>query len=519
MTQYERCGRDSQTCRRRGRPGSATVVALLLMLVMTISGMGLAAMSLQSMRLARAQQAASVAFNISESGIERGIRYLRTQSGPPAGTTVFYPFGTTPIALGNGTYDVLIDPNDANPGLFLKQYRIRAVGRALGRQETIEAHVRMATLGAYAFLADNWPTSLNVDAANTIDGPFHINTLNNNPLRIAWSTSATSPIFRNGMLSVGNGGVNYVSPRAPNTEAEYQKIYQLGSAGYRTGVSPVTLPTGTTVQRDAAWGAGAGFPSTDGLYVPATGSTVAAGIYMRGTFDQLHFRIDGSGNQAMDLQQGSNQWTITVNRTANTTTVQKTAGTGSPTTTNLVGLPNGAIYCSGHINSMQGTLADSVMSGGSVASRNAYTVAVDSANGYDITVTGNIRYNTVPSNANPWDETANLRASSLGLIAEEVKIGATAPTTLRIDAIVVAGRSGGTGSFWSPAYNTKSPRGTVLVYGGVIANQGGATYTSTRGWIDSYTYDQRMRANPPPYFPPASVYERLSFRRVSAGAG
>lgn len=135
-------------------------------------------------------------------------------------------------------------------------------------------------------------------------------------------------------------------------------------------------------------------------------------------------------------------------------------------------------------------------------------------------VTDNIRYRTTPVASEAWDSTANSRAAYLGLVANEVRIGSTAPQHLRIDAVMVCGSAGGSGKFWAPSYATTTPVGTVTVYGGAVANVAGYTATTRpTGWYDSYYYDPRMRVNPPPHFPTTGLYQRLSFKRTSAGPG
>ncbi len=307
---------------------------------------------------------------------------------------------------------------------------------------------------------------------------------------------------------------------APTTEAEYQKIFELGSAGYRLGVSTISLPPSTSTQQAAAWGSSSGFPGTDGVYVPATGSICSSGIYMRGSFDRMLFRVTAPTTQVIELWQSGRNWTITIDRSANTTRILENNGGGPANITNLTGVPNGAIYCSGDILDLSGQLADSYVSGGTVVSRNAFTLSTDTAAGRDITVTSDIRYRTPPSNTEDWDSTTNLTAATLGLVSDEVRIAATAPTNFRIDATMVCGRPGANGKFWAPTYATKTPAGTVQVFGGVVANEAGITATTRpSGWYDSYYYDLRLRSNPPPYFPTTGLYQRLSFRRTSAGAG
>jgi hypothetical protein len=507
------------------RHGSATLLVLMLLLVMSVLGMATASSNLQALSLARLQQRSAVAYNVAESGADRGMYYIRSQTVAPTNTTAWDPFSGAQT-LGVGSYSVTITPNAANNTAPIKYYLVSCVGTYQGRSETVQAYIRTGSLAAYAFLADSWPSGAYIDNGNLIDGAMHINGTNGVPVEMHWSTSATTPIVSNGLFTTGLSSINW-QPRGPNTEAEYQKVFQDGTAGYKLGVASIPLPLNTTTQRAAAWPSSSGaYPTTNGLYVPNSGGLTAGGIYMVGDINSVVFRIPTSGGvpqttqQAIDITQGTNSWTITIDRVANTTTFAKTAGTGSPSSSTYVGQTNGVIYSAGSVLSLQGSLADSAMSGSTVTARNAFTLATDVVGGKNISVTNNILYNTQPSNTEAWDSTTNGRSAALGLVAKEVRIDNSAPNTLTIDAVMACGYQGSNGKFWAPTWSTHAP-GTVTVLGGTVANQAGITAaanssgTIVSGWLDSYIHDRRLRVNPPPHFPPAAVYERLSFQRTA----
>ncbi len=499
-------------CPKSQPRGSATLVSMMLMLVLTVLGLGLASSSLQALRLARGQQNASVAFNLAESGAERALRYLRVQSSPPPGTAAFDPFYGA-VAMGNGSYQVTIDPYDNNATVYLKRYTIRAIGTYQNRRETIEMVARLGTFGAYAFFFDRWNPGLQITEQNEVEGAAHTNGAGGTTMKVRWDPNATQPIF-NGLVTNVPTSITWTGPRAPVNEIELTKIFSEGAAGYRLGVSNIPLPTNTFIQRDAAWGSSSGFPTTTGVHIPTSGSALSAGIYIVGDVSKFQWSVTDGGNQKITIKQGTTTTDLVFDRAANSTTRTVTVGTGSPTTSSFTGTTNGAIYCTGHITDMSGTLADSAMNGSNLLERNAFTVTTDVQNQKNITVTGDILYTTQPNNSLPWDEPTNLRSAALGLVCNECKIADNAPTNFTIDAIMMAGGAGRTGKFWAPAYGTKSPRGRVELFGGCIANDAGATYTNTTGWVDDYRYDNRMRANPPPYFPTTGLYERLSWKRT-----
>src|SRR5205823_4636920 len=108
------------------------------------------------------------------------------------------------------------------------------------------------------------------------------------------------------------------------------------------------------------------------------------------------------------------------------------------------------------------------------------------------------------------------------IVARNVKIASTAPATLTIDGIVMAG-AGNTanGSFYAEQYNAR-PIGVLHLRGGVIQKARGPVGTfsggaQATGYAKDYSYDPRMRVQPPPFFPTTGGYDRLSWRRIGAG--
>lgn len=496
------------------RRGGATVMALLMLLVLMTAGMGLANGVIQANHLARVQQSSSQAFNLAESGAERALFYLRNLTSAPSTTAPFNPFGGS-VAMGDGTYNVTIDGQDNNASIHQRIFLITSVGTVRNRQETVQMRVRASTFGLYGTLFDKWVSGLLIGEDNRFYGPFHTNGAGNTKMVVGWSTTATQPIFYGPVTSVPTS-ITWHHPRAPQNEAEFLKIFKDGSAGYRLGVANVPLPSNTNVQRDKAWGSSTGFPTTDGVYVPAVGSTSSGGIYLRGDVTSMVFSVPAANQQRMTMVIGTKTWEVTVDRSANTTVLKQTAGTGSPSTTTRIGTTNGSIYCTGNVNSLSGTLGDSRMSGSTLVERNAFTLTTDVFNSKNVVVTGNLKYQTAPNTSENWDSTTNLKAAALGIVTNELQIGSTAPTNLDIHAAVLAGGAGRAGKFHAPTAGTKSPRGTVRLLGGCVANEPGWTYTSSTGWVDTYEYDTRMANNPPPYFPLDGLYDRLSWKRTSA---
>lgn len=503
----------------RRRRGSALLFATLMLMVLTIVGLTLVAGSLQSLRLARIQQNASTAFNVAESGAERGVFWLRQQSSPPSQTTAFDPFNGA-VTLGTGTYQVTIDPDDANPGVQAKRYLIRSVGTVGNRRETLELFIQLGNFGRYAYFTDYETSSVAsgpifFKAGDVIDGPAHSNNSSNSDFHVNW-TGSTQAIFRDTVTSVAPA-MDF-DPRTPNNENEWERVFDSGSRGFRVGVSRVELPENTDVQKVAAWGASSGFPGSNGVHIP-TGSP-DHGIYIRGDCT-MDFSVTSQGWQKIIIKQGSTTYTINIKHASNQHTIQ----VGSGATTTYTGVTNGVIYCTGNITSLEGQIADSYMSGNTLVARNAYTIATDVLNNKSVTVTNNLTYNTKPVRSQAWDSVTNLRSPAMGIVARNVIVGSSAPQDMSIDAVLLAGgRTTTDGSFYVSNWSSKKPTGTLNLLGGVIQKKRGpvgtfnsSTGTTNTGYDKNYVYDQRMAVNPPPYFPTTGTYERLSFRTVSSG--
>jgi hypothetical protein len=503
----------------RARRGSAMVFALAVLLVMMIAGMSLAATTMQSLFSAKMQRNASSAFNAAESGAENAILYLRKQSSPPSNLTAWDPFSGTQT-LGTATYRVTITPDPNNPNVDLKRYVVRSQGIASTRQETVELFVQLGNFGRFAYFTDYEQSSITAGAiwfkaGEVIDGPAHSNNSNNTDFSINYNGSTTS-IFKDILTSVSST-IDY-NPSAPTNETTFQRVYAQGSRGFRTSVNRIELPVSSDRQKIAAWGSTSNFPTTTGVTVPNAGGLATGGIYINGD-STVTFSDTTEGWQRIVIVQGTTTTTITVKLGSNQTVI--TRGT---TTTTLTGAPNGAIYSTGNITSLSGTIADSIVTNGVITQRNAYTIATDVVNDKGVTITGNLRYETAPDKTKDWNDPVNLRSAALGVVARDITIGSAAPSNLTLHGVMLAGgRNTADGSFSVTGYNTRAG-GTLNLVGGLIQKMRGpvgtfnpSTGTTTAGYAKNYVYDRRMAVNPPPYFPTTGTYERLSFKRISAG--
>ncbi len=493
---------------RRSQGGALFPVVLTTFLIVTLGSAVLTTM-LRGLHASRRLEQGTLAFNVAESGVERGSRWLEDQPYPPAGTATLTPFGTNQ-ALGAGTYTVQIVPEPNNSNAILKAYKIISTGTIYGQKERVEVFMRQQSFGRYAYFTDSETSSVSGGRiwffrGDKIRGPAHSNNNGGSNFQIDWQNS-TEPIFEDIVTAVGNS-MNY-NPSNPTTEAQFLKIYRDGSRGYRLGVDRIPMPSSSDIQRDAAWGANSSFPGSNGVFVPANG-----GIYIRG--DSAVTLSVESGNQVFSVVQGSTTTKITVNLAANTRTVK----VGSASATTVSGSGTGVLFTTGHITALQGTIGNNVVSGGTITNRNAYTIAADVNNGKNITIPQPIRYATTPDATLPLSHATNLAAGTLGLIARNVTVAAGAPTNMEIDAVILAGgETVADGSFGVADYNTKSPTGSLKLIGGVIQKARGAVGTISggnlqTGYAKNYHYDPRLADYPPPYFPTTGKYDTLSWKK------
>ncbi len=496
----------------RQNRGSALLAALSCSFLLMILGVGLITTMMTALKQSKRLRDNTLAFNLAESGAERGVRWLKDQAYPPATTLPFDPFGGTQTQ-GDGTYLVTIVPAVDNTGATLKKFKVRVDSEIYGKTERVELIVRQQSFGRYAYFTDRETSSISGGriwfySGDKIRGPAHSNNDGGSNFQINW-VNGSQPIFE-GMVTSAGLSMNY-TPSNPNTEPQFLSIYRDGSRGYQLDVDPVPLPSSSDLQKEAAWGSSSGFPGTNGVYTPAGG-----GVYVRGD-SSIVLSVGATNSQIYSINQGGTITTVTIDYANNRRTMQ--VGTGPITTT--AGAGNGVLYSTGHITSLSGTIANNRTNGDGteIITRSAHTIATDVNNGKNITVTSNIVYANSPDPSLAVTHPTNLRPGTLGMLARNVTIASSAPQNLEIDAVLLAGSSSTTdGSFSVANYNTKVPTGTLKLMGGIIQKARGPVGTLSgstlaTGYAKNYYYDPRLADSPPPYFPTTGLYDRVSWRR------
>ncbi len=133
----------------------------------------------------------------------------------------------------------------------------------------------------------------------------------------------------------------------------------------------------------------------------------------------------------------------------------------------------------------------------------------------DIRIMDNIVYNTDPR-TDP--ESTDL----LGLVSDQNVIMWNSTANLDVaDETVMAAIMALNTSWTVQNYNQGTPRGKLVVYGGIIQKQRGAvgTFNSGTGAIvtgyqKAYSYDPRLLDNPPPAFPTTGQVEKIAWSEI-----
>jgi len=133
----------------------------------------------------------------------------------------------------------------------------------------------------------------------------------------------------------------------------------------------------------------------------------------------------------------------------------------------------------------------------------------------DIRIMDNIVYNTDPR----IDPTST---DLLGLVAEQNVIMWNSTANLDVaDETVMAAIMALNTSWTAQNYDSGTPRGKLIVYGGIIQKKRGAVGTFNAGtgaivtgYEKNYSYDPRLMDNPPPAFPTTGQVEKVAWNEV-----
>ena len=339
------------------------------------------------------------------------------------------------------------------------------------------------------------------------------------------SGTTISPTFQGG-LSVGQKPVPL-----PTDSFNQERAVLNGIGGCAVSPCPAVTPLEMNTDHltnisGAVWPA-TGTQPTTGVYIPYTTQAGGAcpctftggGIYVQGNADQVTLAATTSSvasgshpQQVFTIKQGSTTTSVTLDLTAQTTTI--TSGATSRTITGLpenvtAGTEAAMLYVNGAISGTSGSTTTGLSgpsSGAAIQNGSAVTVTSTGT----IAITGNITYSTEPVTltqvgsipADTLITSPSTPTNVLGIYTPGGDIQLQ-PTTngnnLEIDASLAMVSSGGSGGLIAQ-WNSIN---TLTIVGGRIANQAksGASLSSRNIW-----FDQRFAGNfAPPWFPSTTV--------------
>lgn len=320
------------------------------------------------------------------------------------------------------------------------------------------------------------------------------------------------PTFSNGEVSsvdneayyYDNGSSRYLAAdhNAPND------IPMFGE-GLQRGAPAIALPTNAFDQkastvggpastnsdlRDSLGLAPGGTPPPNGVYIPNDGASLTAGIFVQGDVNNLLAFVDSNNRQCYQIDHSSGLTTnIAVDYAQNQTTIDSATYNG---------VPNGAIYTAGNVNSFGGP--PRTWNGDMPSAIQADTQMSLFAEG-DVVITRDIVYEDDPL-------TVTDATNVLGIFTPDgdIRIGTGAPDDVTVHSTLMT--SDNTGVVQVDNYGSGSPRGTATIFGGVISSYYGAfgtfnQYGHVSGYARNFQYDQRLNGGiAPPFFPTTTIF-------------
>jgi len=303
-----------------------------------------------------------------------------------------------------------------------------------------------------------------------------------------------------------NGGTLVVADADNNGDIDTPEFY----GGYLRSQPTISLPTNvndqmcvalgltpnngtapSSAQINTQLGVASGTPASKG-YVVNNGTRVTGGLYIQGTATRVKVFADTvSDRQFYQISVGPNHISIEIDSVGSRTRVWDSAGMGDGPDHVYAGVPNGVLFANGGIDKLTGP--DRTLIGGvdpAIALNHRALVASSG----DIVIQGDLT-------CDAYDSQTNV----LGILsAGAVRIGASAPDNLNLDAFVMA--CGATdGEFRVDNHSSGAPRGALNLRGGVAARFYGAFYTwdvdgnPVTGYTRNFHYDARGLI--PPSYP------------------
>ncbi|MGC4044223.1 MAG: hypothetical protein QM758_10530 [Armatimonas sp.] len=456
--------------------------------------------------------------------------------------------GITRVA---GTVKVRIFP--AFDNLMLRQlYLIEAVGEYGRMRSANRALIQPKSFAYYGIIYDEPITAAWTAGLTSLSGPVHLNmrkpgteTVDPTALQnIYWNN--TNPIFLHNQpdyLTIA-GTKDQIAWRGAGgtiqtpAEANWPSIAVAGVEP-TYNVPMIRFPSTAVPVADAVLGAVAA-PTGVGVTLPNSGVTATGGIYVLGNVQNLTLSTGGAGDtqQIATIDQTTTlaklRSVVTIDRAANTTRLQVSTAPLTSTTyvsvsdVTLSGATNGALFVNGNIGDtstgtggLSGTIANNVMSGSTLRTRSALTIATPPDKTVQL-VGGVVCKNLVTggdaTNPQSTATATNATSGTFGLVAGNVTIVRQDKAGRELGEVGLHGALLSMGEFSVVDYATR-PAGNFRFIGSYAVRKQNpmgtfntATMTRISGFNTARTYDSRLADSPPPAFPDTNDYKVLSYQ-------
>lgn len=428
--------------------GVILIASYLVVVVLLTFGLIFVNRSINDKNIAERIKRTTIAFYLAEAGLDRGLVWLRAQGSPPSGTSAFDPLGGA-VSLGAGTYSVLIDPDDSNPGRYLKRYTIISTGTAGDTIKQLANEVQVDSYARFAYFTDTehfrWYGWYRVPVwfigRDLLEGPVQTNShfhIKGNP--VFAGTVRASDNF----ITFFNNGSYIDTTSTSNPPYDVPNFQQ----GIDLGVEPIKMPSKALDLRTAA---------------------VQGGLQLTGP-STIVLNADGTMNVTGRLPSG-----------------------GRLNNQNMALPDNGAVFVDGGDLTVSGTLNGQLTMG---TNRN-------------LVVANNITYADNPRINPNSDDKLGLIAERNVVVSssapDNVEIDASI-MALGNSFIVENWWSG-------PVKGNLTVYGGIIQRErGPVGTFSGATGQKLSGYSKDYHYDPRLVNSPPPFYPTTGDYISLSWK-------
>lgn len=236
----------------KNKRGVILIATYLVITVLLIFSLIFVNRSINEKNIATRQKNIVSAFYLAESGLDRGLLWLRAQGSPPSGTDAFDPLGGIQT-LGDGTYSVSIDPDDNNPGSYLKRYQIISTGSVGDITQQLVNEVQVDSYARFAYFTDTehfrWFGWFRIPVwfigSDQITGPTQTNShfhIKNNPVFAGQVKSMDN------FITFYNNGSYIDSTSTSNPPYDIPDFQQ----GITLGAEPMSMPSKALYLRNAA---------------------------------------------------------------------------------------------------------------------------------------------------------------------------------------------------------------------------------------------------------------------------